>query len=459
MSLSRVRAALFAPIDPASLVVFRVGFGLLMLGATVRFVAHGWVREHFLEPKFFFPYWGLGWIRPGPAWAMYGLYGLMGLAAACVALGLCYRLAAVVFFATFSWAHFIDKTHWLNHYWLVTLLALLLVALPLGRAGSLDARLWPARRLHAFPAWVLWLLRFQVGVVYFFGGVAKLSHDWLVHAQPLTIWLGAHGDFPLLGPLLVRKWFAYGMSWAGAVFDLSVVFLLLRRRTRPYAYAAAAGFHVLTSALFQLGMFPWIMLFGALLFFSPAWPRRFIARWLPPPPRAPATGDARESPIGRGPSRAHERCVLLGLGAWALVQVLLPLRHHLYPGPLGWREEGFRFAWNVMLVEKNGSVDLSATEPSTGKRWVIAPEQYLTRYQAKMMATQPDMILQLAHHVASELEARGARDIEVRADAHVSWNGRPSAVFIDPHADLVHESDTLAPKRWIAPAPTSPPRL
>jgi vitamin K-dependent gamma-carboxylase len=447
MSPSRLRAALFAPVDPASLIVFRIGFGLLMLGATVRFVAHGWVREHFLEPTFFFSYWGLGWIRPGPAWAMYGLYAAMGLAAACVALGLCYRLAAALFLVTFTWAHFIDKTHWLNHYWLVTLLALLMVALPLGRAGSLDARLWPARRLHAFPAWVLWLLRFQVGVVYFFGGVAKLSHDWLVHGQPLTIWLGAHGDFPLVGALLVRKWFAYGMSWAGALFDLSVVFLLLCRRTRPYAYAAAVAFHVLTSMLFQLGMFPWIMLFGALLFFDPAWPRRLLWRWLPPPPERTA-GDGR-----------RERAVVLALAAWALVQVLLPVRHHLYPGPLGWREEGFRFAWNVMLVEKNGSVDFVVSEPSSGKRWVIAPEQYLTRYQAKMMATQPDMILQLARHIAADLQARGARDVEVRADAHVSWNGRPAAVFIDPHTDLAQERDTLAPKRWIAPAPVGPPRL
>ncbi|MEJ7727983.1 MAG: HTTM domain-containing protein [Polyangiaceae bacterium] len=457
---SRLRAALFAPVDTASLIAFRVGFGLLMLGATLRFVANGWVREHFLEPTFFFPYWGLGWIRPGPAWAMYGLYAVMGLAALCVALGLLYRASALLFFVTFTWAHFIDKTHWLNHYWLVTLVALLMGVLPLGRAGSIDVHLWPARRLESFPTWCLWLLRFQFAVVYFFGGVAKLSHDWLVHAQPLTIWLGAHGDFPLLGGWLVKKSFAYAMSWLGAAFDLSVVFLLLGRRTRPFAYAAALGFHVMTSLLFQLGMFPSIMLFGALLFFPPAWPRRLFARWLPPPPPPrPATGHEPANRVRGGPGTSHERRVMLALGAWALVQVLLPLRHHLYPGPLGWREEGFRFAWNVMLVEKNGSVDFVATEPSTGRRWVIAPEQYLTRYQAKMMATQPDMILQLAHRVAADLEARGARDVEVRADAHVAWNGRPSAVFVDPHTDLAQERDTLAPKRWIAPAPTAPPRL
>lgn len=455
---SPLRARLFAPVDPASLVVFRVGFGLLMLASTVRFVANGWVREHFLEPTWFFSYWGLSWVRPGPPWIMYALHGVMGLSAACMAAGWFYRASAVLFFVGFSWAHFIDKTYWLNHYWLVTLVALLMIILPLGRVGSLDARLGRVPALRSLPAWALWLLRFQFAVVYFFGGVAKLSYDWLVHAQPLTIWLGAHGDFPVIGRWLTEKWFAYAMSWAGAVFDLTVVFFLLGRRTRPVAYAVALGFHVMTAMLFQLGLFPWIMSFGALLFFPPAWPRRFVGRWLPPSPSpSPGTtvggGDASAS----GPRDSN--AVLAALGAWALLQVLLPLRHHLYPGPLGWREEGFRFAWNVMLVEKNGSVDFVATEPTTGKRWVIAPTVYLTRYQAKMMATQPDMILQLAHHIAADLEARGARDVEVRADAHVAWNGRPSAVFVDGTVDLAQESDTLAPKRWIAPAPTAKPRM
>ncbi|MDF2697959.1 MAG: Vitamin K-dependent gamma-carboxylase, partial [Labilithrix sp.] len=46
------------------------------------------------------------------------------------------------------------------------------------------------------PAWVLWLVRFQIGLVYFYGGVGKLETDWLFRAMPLRIWLAANGDFP-----------------------------------------------------------------------------------------------------------------------------------------------------------------------------------------------------------------------------------------------------------------------
>ena len=43
----RVRA-LFRPVDIASLVAFRVAFGLLMLVAVGRYFAHGWIADLFV---------------------------------------------------------------------------------------------------------------------------------------------------------------------------------------------------------------------------------------------------------------------------------------------------------------------------------------------------------------------------------------------------------------------------
>ena len=71
-------------------------------------------------------------------------------------------------------------------------------------------------RRDTIPSWVVWVLTAQVGVVYMFGGLAKLNADWLFHAQPLRIWLYNNGDLTLVGPLLKETWMAYAMSWAGA---------------------------------------------------------------------------------------------------------------------------------------------------------------------------------------------------------------------------------------------------
>lgn len=436
-----VRAWLERPVDPASLVVFRVLFGLAMLVAVARFFAHGWIHEYYLAPTHFFHYYGFAWVRPWPGSLMYVHYALMGAAALGITLGVFHRASAAIFFALFTYAHFIDKTNYLNHYYLVSCLALVMAFLPLDRAGSVRTWLRPSEAWDAVPAWMLYLVRFQVGVVYVFGGVAKLGSDWLVYAEPLSAWLAANADFPIVGSLFHSKVAATVVSWSGALFDLSVVPLLAMRRTRPFAYAALVFFHLVTARLFQLGMFPWIMMAAATIFFDASWPRRLVRGW-----RATAPSPARV------PTRlsAWTAALLCGWVAW---HVLVPLRHRLYPGNVLWTEEGFRFAWKVMLVEKNGVVEVTAVDPVTGELWVVEPRDYLTPYQIKMMSTQPDMILEFSHVVAEDFARRGRPGVRVHVDARVSLNGRPQAPLIDESFDLAREVDGFAAKRWILPLP------
>ena len=159
-----------------------------------------------------------------------------------------------------------------------------MVFLPMARAASLDALLESRRTSSASPApaipvAALWFLRGQLGLVYVFAGIAKLNPDWLLHAQPLTIWLYNSADTPFIGGLVQAQWVAYAMSWAGAIFDLTIVPFLLWRKTRPYSYAVLVLFHVATGLLFPaIGMFPWIMMGAALIFFDPDWPVRLATR-------------------------------------------------------------------------------------------------------------------------------------------------------------------------------------
>jgi vitamin K-dependent gamma-carboxylase len=424
------------PVDAASLVFFRIAFGLLLLVATIRFAAYGWIREHYLEPRWFFPFWGLGFLKPLPAPAMYGAFALMGLASLGVALGAFYRASALVLGLVFTYVHAIDKTYYLNHYYLVSVLCFLLALLPLNRSFAIDARIRGSGS-DELPRWVLSIVRFQIAVVYFFGGVAKLGSDWLVHAQPLTIWLSRNRDVFLIGPLLGYKATAYAMSWCGLLFDLSTPFLLSWRRTRVFAYGGVLLFHLITARLFQLGMFPYFMSAFALIFFPPDFPRRVFVRW-----PAKRSGEQRESK---------------GVPRWLLpyvaFQILFPFRALLYPGSALWTEEGYRFSWNVMLSEKNAYVEVTAVDRVTGERFDVAPLEYLTPQQAKQMSAQPDMILQFAHIVHDDFAARG-RDVGVFVNAGASLNARPSAPLVDPTVDLAAERDSWLPKRWIRPLPS-----
>ncbi len=138
---ARRLATLDAPRDASSLAALRVLFGLLMTGSIVRYFANGWIDRFYVGRRYHFTYWGFGWVEPLPEAGMYVLFGVMGLAALCITLGLFYRVATVTFFVLFTYVHLLDVTNYLNHYYLVSLLSLRLCVLPLHRGASLDARL------------------------------------------------------------------------------------------------------------------------------------------------------------------------------------------------------------------------------------------------------------------------------------------------------------------------------
>lgn len=442
---------MFRPVDAASVAAFRIGFGLLLAVGMLRFLAEGWVHVLFVEPTFFFKYWGFGWVSAPPAEVVYAVYGTLCVLALAFAAGAHFRVVAVLLFLGFSWVELIDVTNYLNHYYLVSLLLFLSTFLPLGWTWSLDARRRPERARDTIPAWVLYLLRFQVGVVYVYAGFAKVGADWLLHAQPLGIWLAARDEMPVLGPWFDTAWVPYLVSWAGFLFDSSIVLLLSWRRTRALAFAAVLLFHTGTHLLFDIGLFPFLMPLAATLFFSPEWPRRLLRR---------VVSSMHSSPVAGGVDTGwttRRRLLAIPVVAYVALQALLPLRFVAYGGDVLWHEQGMRWSWKVMVREKNGSINYRVRNPESGREWQVGPMRYLTWRQANEMTGQPDLILQLAHHIADDFEERGLGSVEVRVDALVSLNGRPAARLIDPGADLTQIADGVAPADWILPRADEPP--
>ncbi len=453
--LSSIREAARRPVDPSSLVALRVLYGLLVVVSAVRFIANGWIERFFGEPTFFFRYWGFEWVPVPSVGVLHLLFTLLALSGLAIIVGYRHRLAAAINVIVFTWVELIDVTNYLNHYYLLSLLGLLVACLPLGRVASLDARRRPHLALTSLPAWMLWLVRLQVGLVYVYAGLAKATPDWLLHGQPLNIWLAARQDFPLIGPLFELPWMSYLMSWAGFLHDLLVPFLLLWKRTRPFAYAALLVFHLMTHLLFDIGMFPLIMTAAATVFFAPDWPRRLLARLVSTPALARRPLDAAP---WRPPRTSPRRRALAALVALFIAfQVLVPLRTHLYGGDVLWHEQGMRWSWRVMVREKNGSVEYRVRVAERARELVVPPRRYLTGNQEREMSAQPDLILQLAHHIGSELRAEGFTGVEVRVDAFASLNGRPAQRLIDPEVDLLQVEDGLALATWILPGPSGPP--
>ena len=262
-------------VDIDSLAVLRVLFGLTMSFSTLRFMLSGWIEELFVRPTFFFKYPGFEWM---PVWSPTGLY-VHFLIATCsalmVAVGWYYRTSMAVFLLSFLGIQLFDASNYLNHYYLVLCVGTVLLCLPANGQWSVDAWRNSNHARDTYAVWGLYLLRFQVGVVYVYAAIAKMGSDWLLHAQPLSIWLSARQDLPIFGALFSSPYTAYAMSWGGLIYDATIVLFLLYRPTRKLAYVAVLGFHLMTFLLFDIGMFPLIMIVLTTIFFEPNYPRRF----------------------------------------------------------------------------------------------------------------------------------------------------------------------------------------
>jgi hypothetical protein len=430
----------FAPVDIASLAVFRAAFGAFLAWEVVRYFRYGWIGSYYVEPEFHFTYFGFGWVTPWPGALMYAHFVVLGLAAVGVMLGLYYRLSAFVLFVTFTHVFLLDQAFYLNHFYLIALLAFLLLMLPADGALSLDARRRPGLKRDDAPAFALWLMRAQVGIPYFYGGLAKLNADWL-RGEPIASWILERTDLPLVGPHLAHPLAGLAFAYGGLALDLAIVPLLLWRRTRAWAFALAVFFHVMNAFLFRIGIFPWLMIAATTIFFEPDWPRRYGLL----PARA---GAARPEATRLSPAR--ERAIVAGVAVYLLVQALLPLRHFLYPGDVSWTEEGHLFAWHMKLRDKEATVRFRVTDADTGETWTVRPREHLSRRQARKMAGHPEMILQFAHYLAERGRLEG-RTLEVRALTSASLNGREEQLLVDPGTDLAREPRTLRPARWIVP--------
>lgn len=434
------------PVDGASLAIVRIGLGILIAVESVNYLASDWIARSFLDPAFHFTYLGFDWVQPWAGAGMYVHFAVLTVLGLAVAAGVAHRLTAPLLALGFAYVFLLDKTEYLNHFYAAILFLVLIAVTPADRALSVAAHRRP-QRPRTVPTWAVWLLRFQVGVIYLYAGLAKLGDDWLA-GEPMGMWLAERSDLLLFGPLLAGDHAGLLFSWGGAIYDLVIVPLLLWPRTRTLAFGLVIAFNVTNWIIFDIGIFPPMMIVATTVFFDPAWPRqladrvrRLHVRSPSPTPTTPAIrAVAAESP--------SSRLLIPLLAFYVAVQLLVPLRHHLYPGLVHWHEQGHRFAWHMKLRQKDGLATFFAVDRASGERRMLRLDDLITRRQHLRASTRPDMLLQLAHRLA---EREGGAEIRVRAPA--SLNGRPPRPLLDPGLDLSKVPRNLTATDWITPSP------
>ncbi len=404
MSFRSLRQLLGTPVSGQSLAVFRILVGTLMLLEAITLcvpmpdmVSTGRtpLEAYFTSPKIHFhtPYPLFSWVPVPAEPRMHLLVVALGVSGVLMAAGACYRVTSVTTFLFWGWIYVSEslRTYWRSDYYLDVLLLFLLMWMPAERCFSVDA--WWRRRRAAvrgeasstwnagvIPFWPVFLLRAQLVLAYFYAGFTKLSADWLLDAAPVRWFLARPGVTEpfrsVLSPVLFHQFeslihsvaFAYVLSWAGMLFDLSVGCLLLVRRTRVLGLALMTTFHVTNHFLIfnDIAWFPLVGITTAWIFLDPTWPGIFV-RWIRHPRirqpdlcwlvggvvLLPGIGGflgwaSRPMSVAtpRGESRLP-RWVPGFVVAWLALQILIPLRGSVIAGDDRFTWEGLSFAWRL----------------------------------------------------------------------------------------------------------------
>ena len=432
--------------DAKPLAVFRIFFGLMMFISIIRFWSKGWVKTLYLDPKFHFSYYGFDWIKPLGEFT-YILFIICGFSALFVSIGYKYRFSIITFFLSFTYIELMDKTTYLNHYYFISILSFLMIFLPADKFFSVD-NLTRKNYFEKIPKWTIDFIKILISIVYIYAGLAKINSDWLLKAMPLKIWLPSKYDIPLIGDyLLQQEWVHYLMSWSGMIYDLSIPFLLLYKKTRVFAFILVIIFHLFTAVLFPIGMFPYIMIVASLIFFDSKFHNKIIhliKLILSPLKKYNIEKVEKFKSVN---SKLITSIVMIFL----IIQIIFPLRFVLYPGNLFWNEKGYRFSWRVMLMEKMGYTTFKIVDGVSNKYFYVDNKDFLTPFQEKQMSFQPDFIIEYAHFLGNHFTLQGQKNIEVYADSFVALNGRRSKRFIDPNINLMEEKRSLKHYSWIIP--------
>ncbi len=432
---ARIKNYLYKPIPSTQLGLFRILFGLCLVYELFYYFSIDLLDKGLRAPAMRFTYEGLEWVQLLPGKTMEVMLFVLLLSAVCITVGIFYRTATILFFTGFSYIFFIDKSLYNNHLYLFILLCFLLIVTKADAAVSLNKKSLST----TLPQWHLLIFKIQIFIVYFYGGIAKLNTDWLLHHQPMHAMLQMNG----FNSSLVENFLVYG----GLIFDLSIGFLLWFKRTRIIGIIGVVFFNISNAIIFNdIGVFPFFMIMATILFFEPDVIHQLISK-----KQATKKKDSKQKlqPVAFTP---YNR-VNIFLAVYLSFQLLFPFRYLLFPGNAEWYGVGQRFSWRMKIQHRDYTEMKFTVVDYTNKRLMdLDPAEYLTYAQMQTLILDPKMIYQMATFLGNDARKKGISGAGVRAAVKVKFNGRSEQYIVNPETDLMKiKYNPFDLRNWVLP--------
>lgn len=359
------------------------------------------------------------------------------VASVLVFLGYYYWVAISVLAVVYVYQFLIDQTYFNNHYYFYLLVNFFLVAVPTNKYYSIDSLQKRAEGIKE-ERWMLLLFQLQICIVYFYGGLSKLSNpEWLNTLATQSLYALAFKKYAIDVSDSTLEYTGYFIAYGGMFFDLLVPFGLMSRNKlfKGLAVSGAVFFNLSNVFAFNIGSFPFSMLASLVIFL-----------WYPNP-------DTEEEVLDT--NQIKRKLVVGVLSTYFLVQLILPFRHFLIDGNVFWTAEAKMWSWHMM----SGQTEVNATfyidefdeEGALVEAHEIEPSKFLNVSQMRNLGKYPYCIPQFARFIKREAKLAGMTDVKVYADVIVMRNNKTPRFIVDPNTELssVYYNNSLVHNRWI----------
>ena len=447
--MKKVLQKLTVPVDALSTEIFVRFFGLMIILQVWSYNKAGFIEKGILSSKVLFTYDLFHWVHPFPAGIMTAIPVILIFCGVLIMINKFRKIAIGTFCILFSYLFLLEKSYYNNHFYLMILLSFLfLFYTPNKNKG--EKKTW-------IPNWFLLLLQFQVVIVYFYGGLAKISYDWMVRMQPIGQFLQNSERSSALPSLNSSSLALYILTYGGFLFDITIGFFLLNKRTRNKAIVLCVCFHMLNFLLFNfgsggdIGIFPFLMMGTCILFADPETVRRKLSSLIP---SLKETAKKKQiAPVVNALNpKSNKKLVMIFFFSYIGIQILFPLRHLMYSGNTSWTFRGGRFAWRMKVHTKSSKIKFYYQLDQNDTLRFANINSLINTTQESEMGEDPSTLLQLADYLGNDLKKNGYNNAVIKVSDKVSLNNRPFQFIMDSTANLLTLTHNLIESdKWILP--------
>jgi vitamin K-dependent gamma-carboxylase len=420
--------------------LFRILFGISMCYEIVDYFKIKLIEVGILQPSILFHFSPFGAIGPLPSAIFKIILGLMLIAAILITVGYRTKPAAAFFSVAYLYIIFLEKAYYNNHLYLFALIAFLFSIIDSEEHYSLTKKInmLPARWI---PRWHLALLQWQIVMVYFYGGVAKLSADWIVRLEPINTTRNTISNevwYSFIKSDGGLKFFMYG----GLVLDLIFSLLLFHKKLKWIAIPAIIVFNFMNSKIFNdIGVFPYVMLCAMVLFITTDDIRKIL----------PSVG-VTDTSNWQAFSKTSKWLQYLMAG-YIIFHSVMPFRGHIFSKNMDWTGIHQSFSWRMKSMHRE-FVEMKwvVVNGQTKESIPITHEQLINNLQVEVVGRNAEAVLQFARFLKAEAVKRNIASPRVYAKIIVKFNGRPAQPFVKPDIDLSSDSYHIGnTEKWLTP--------